>query len=216
MRPGYGLWSGEPPPPIFLRACGQKIRNAEVVRKFFSVKSSFGLCCHAVVSQEIDLQPVLFNSRRVTAKKGFHTKLCNFLSFQCYFYFVNNWRRISFLCQLDLLVSAGPYNGSIWTVLGLTEQMGTAWVLIFPKKETQLEKQDGGQGKCPFGGQISAQQGKVLSWLSSFGDNTPGLLSTRCKFCADRLNPGWASHVNASHTKVSNFRSDCIVFAVFC
>lgn len=129
--------------------------------------------------------------------------------------FVNNWRRISFLCQLDLLLSAGPYNVSIWTVLGVTEQMRTAWVWIFLKKETQLEKQDGGQGKCPFGGQSFAWQGKVLSWLSSFGDNAPGLLSTRCKFGADRLNPGWASLVNASHRKVSNFRSDCIFFCSF-
>lgn len=128
--------------------------------------------------------------------------------------FVNNWRRISFLCQVDLLLSAGPYNVSIWTVLGVTEEMRTAWVLIFPKKETQLEKQDGGQGKCPFGGQIFARQGKMLSWLSSFDDNAPGLLSTRCKFGADRLNPGWASLVNASHRKVSNFWSDCIFFAV--
>ena len=89
-------------------------------------------------------------------------------------------------------------------------------VMAYEMANPLRPKQDGWQGKCPFGGQMFARQGKVLSWLSSFGDNAPGLLSTQCKFRAHRLNPGWASQVNASHTKVSNFRSDCIVFAVFC
>ena len=51
-----------------------------------------------------------------------------------------------------------------------------------------MKKQDGGQGLCPTGGQISNSSGKAVQWLWSFGHDGPGLLSTRCKFRGDTLN----------------------------
>lgn len=57
------------------------------------------------------------------------------------------------------------------------------------KRNTGQKKQDGRQGLRPWSGQISTLPGKRVQWLLRFGRDDPGLLSPRCKFCGDTLNP---------------------------
>ena len=76
-----------------------------------------------------------------------------------------------------------------------------------PEKKDKSKKQDGRQGLCPPRGRIPTLAGKRVETFWSFGHDAPGVLSTRFNFPLDLLNPGWVSKLNASHTKVCNFRS---------
>ena len=59
----------------------------------------------------------------------------------------------------------------------------------FVQKRHTGQKQDGGQELGPWSGQMSTFPGKRVQWLSSFGHDGPGLLSSGCKFHGDTLNP---------------------------